>query len=197
MKVLAVVICTFLASHSFAGTPKVASKTSSTASSTVEFVEGEEGLTFKAVGHPSALNVNGVGPKPKGTLQLVDGKLTGDLSMDMTKLTAGMSLRTNHMKEKVFEVETYPEAKLTFTELKLIAGAESLPFRGNLLFHGVTKPVEGKMKIVRKEDDFEVHADFEVKLTDFNIKPPAFAGITIEDKVSITIDTQAKMKKLE
>ncbi len=149
------------------------------------------------MGHPSALNVNGLGPKPKGSLQLVDGNLTGDLVMDMSKLTAGMSLRTNHMKEKVFEVKKFPEAKLTFNELKLIAGADSLPFRGTLLFHGVSKPVEGKMKITRKEDDFEVSADFEIKLTDFDIKPPAFAGITIEDKVSIAVNTEAKMKKIE
>ena len=122
-----------------------------------------------------------------------DGNITGDLIVDLNKLDTGITLRTKHMKEKCLEVEKYPQAKISITEMKYIAGADSIPFSGTLTLHGVSKPVAGKMKVERKDDSMSIHADFDVKMSDYAIVVPVFAGITVEDKVAIAVDAKAQM----
>jgi polyisoprenoid-binding protein YceI len=163
----------------------------SASAATLIFDDKDGKIEFHATTHPVGVNVNGTGPAPKGSLISDQGKLTGELTIDLTQLEAGMALRTNHMKQKVFEVEKYPEAKLMIKDLKLIAGADSVPFQGDLTLHGVTKPVEGKAKIDRKETSMNVNADFDIKLTDFAIVVKPFAGVSVDDKVSVTVDTKA------
>ena len=162
----------------------------------MNFDQKEGKLEFHATGHPSAVKVNGEGPIPKGTLTLANGKLNGSLTVDMTKLDTGISLRTNHMKEKALEVDKYPEAKLVITDMKLIAGADSIPFRGDLTLHGETKPIEGKAKVERKEDSMNVHADFDLKLSDYKIIIKPFAGISMDDKVAVVVDSKAVMESV-
>lgn len=49
------------------------------------------------------------------------------------------------------------------------------------------------MKVERKDDAMSIHADFDVKMSDYAIVVPVFAGITVEDKVAIAVDAKAQM----
>lgn len=158
--------------------------------------EDDKPLEFKAQANPGGININGTGPAPVGTLKVTDGRVSGELVIDLSKLDSGMPMRTKHMKEKALEVEKFPNATLSFTDLKLLSGADLVPFYGKLTLHGVTKPVEGKIKFDRKEPEMKVHADFNIKLSDFAIPTQKFAGITVDDQVSIVIDTLTEMKSV-
>jgi polyisoprenoid-binding protein YceI len=152
-------------------------------------------LEFHATTHPVGINVNGTGPIPKGELSLENGKLTGELKLDLNQLDAGMSMRTTHMKERALETEKFPEATLKITDLKLISGADAVPFRGDLTLHGVTKPVEGTLKLDRKSDPMDLHADFDLKMSDYAIVVKPFAGVSVDDKVSINVESKATLSK--
>jgi polyisoprenoid-binding protein YceI len=158
----------------------------------------DTGLTeFHAVGRPSALKINGKGDAPKGEIELVNGKAKGVLTVDMTSLDTGISMRTHHMKEKYLETEKFPKAKLTISEVTLPESAakgdfavEKAPFKGTLLLHGVEKPVTGTANVARKGDSVDLLSNFALKVSDYGISIPSFAGITMADDV--TLDVQAK-----
>jgi hypothetical protein len=57
-------------------------------------------------------------------------------------------------------------------------------FEGLLTLHGVTKPVSGKFSI---SDQRAVEASFSVKLIDFAVAIPTFAGVTVADNVEVNV----------
>lgn len=182
----------FISTQAFAGTATTTAPKAAAEKTALTFL-ADGSIAFHATGRPSALKINGEGPVPQGSLSMSDGNITGDLIVDLNKLDTGITLRTKHMKEKCLEVEKYPQAKISITEMKYIAGADSIPFSGTLSLHGVSKPVTGKMKVERKDDAMSIHADFDVKMSDYAIVVPVFAGITVEDKVAIAVDAKAQM----
>jgi polyisoprenoid-binding protein YceI len=163
------------------------------AKNVMTFDQKEGELKFHTTTHPGSINIDGTGPMPIGALTLNNGKLTGELKVDLTKLDAGMSMRTTHMKEKALEVDKFPEAKLVITDLKLISGADTVPFTGDLTLHGVTKTIEGKAKVDRKEEALNVHADFDLKWSDYGIVVKPFAGVSVDEKVSVAVDSKANL----
>lgn len=169
------------------------------ATENVSFDKGTGSVAFHAVGRPSAIKINGTGAAPKGAVSWgSDGKVSGELALDISSLDTGISMRTNHMKEKYLEVEKFPQSKLTLTEVNLPAAdfgkdfsESSIPFKGNLSLHGVSKPVTGTAKIEQKGTNVSVHAEFTIKITDYQIPIPVFAGITVADEVSLVIEASA------
>lgn len=169
------------------------------ATETVGFDKGTGSIAFHAVGRPSAIKINGTGAAPKGAIAWAsDGKVSGELTLDISSLDTGISMRTNHMKEKYLEVAKFPQSKLSLSEVNLPAAdfgkdfsESSVPFKGTLTLHGVTKPVSGTAKIEQKGMNVSVHAEFAIKITDYQIPIPVFAGITVADEVSLVVDAAA------
>jgi polyisoprenoid-binding protein YceI len=173
------------------------------AGATVSFDSAKGETLFHAVGHPSALNINGHGAAPKGQLSITDGKVGGTLTLDLSTLDTGIGTRTGHMKEKYLEVEKFPEAKLVLDPIALPTGAadketgvyEKIPFTGKLTLHGVEKPVSGVTKIERKGAVVNVDATFSIDITDYKIVQPKFAGITIDKDVALEIKSETQLGK--
>jgi polyisoprenoid-binding protein YceI len=165
----------------------------------VGFDQGTGSVAFHAVGRPSAIKINGTGAAPKGAITWgSDGKVAGELTLDISSLDTGISMRTNHMKEKYLEVDKFPQSKLALTEVSLPAtdfgkdfSESSVPFKGTLTLHGVSKPVTGTAKIEQKGKNVSVHAEFTIKISDYAIAIPVFAGITVADEVSLVVEAAA------
>ena len=78
-------------------------------------------VEFLAVGQPSALKIRGKlsDEKPiSGSLEVVDGSLSGTAKVKLDGFDTGIELRNRHMKEKYLETGKYPETavKLEPTE---------------------------------------------------------------------------------
>ena len=163
--------------------------------------KGNGSVTFDAVGKPSALKIHAKGDAPKGRLTVTGGKVAGTVSLKLDSLDTGIGMRNEHMKKRYLETDKYPEARLTITELNLPANyaapdfaADKLPFKGMLSLHGVEKPVEGTAKVSRSGDDLSLEAHFGLKIEDFEIKLPTFAGITMASDVSCGVEAKAPFK---
>ncbi|MDR3606988.1 MAG: YceI family protein [Oligoflexia bacterium] len=165
----------------------------------IDFDRATGSSAFHAVGRPSAIKINGTGASPKGVLTWGDdGRVGGSVTLDLSSLDTGISMRTNHMKEKYLEAGKFPQAKLAITELGIPATnvskeftQENASFKGNLTLHGVTKPVSGTLRIEHHAKNAVVHAEFTVKISDYSIAIPVFAGITVADEVNIAVDANA------
>lgn len=172
-----------------------------------QFVFPAEGgkVLFKAVGNPSALVINGKGTGAVGTLKISGEKaIEGELTFDLKTLDSGIGLRDRHMKNKYLEVEKFPEAKFTPTQVPWTdpsaAATQNLkaaPFTGKLSLHGVEIPVSGTVTTkAGSTGKLDCEFEFKIKLTDYKIEIPSFAEITVADTVDITVQSQVEVKSL-
>jgi polyisoprenoid-binding protein YceI len=164
---------------------------------------GAGAVTFDAVGKPSALKIHAKGAAPKGRFKVTEGKVSGVATFKLDSLDTGIGMRNDHMKKRYLETAKYPEAKLTLADLPLPSGfatsdfsAKDLPFKGMLSLHGVEKPVEGTLQLDREGGDLAINAVFPLKIEDFSIKSPSFAGITMASDVSCAVEIKAPLKSL-
>jgi polyisoprenoid-binding protein YceI len=164
----------------------------------VDLDNGSGNVEFRATGHPSSLRIVGKGAAPKGKFTVAGNQAQGTISFDLNSLDTGIEMRTHHMKEKYLETGKYQQATLTVSHLTLpedIAishfSAENIPFTGTLLLHGVQKPVSGTAKIEKTGDKVILSAQFGLKVSDYGIVIPSFAGITMADEVQVTVADSA------
>lgn len=176
-----------------------------TASAELRFkVEKQAGqVRFTAIGNPSALRIEGKGEGPEGKLiaRAAEGKsvdLSGALTFSVSTLESGMPLRDRHMKEKYLETEKFSNATLALSSVRIPAAAlespqeSAFPFSGELILHGVKRPVSGTAAVAKIDGAVKVKAAFRLKLQDHQIAIPSFAGITVADEVDVQAEFPAQ-----
>lgn len=151
--------------------------------------------SFLAIGNPSAIRIDGKGEGPEGELISKEAgenlALSGELRVNLKAYDTGIALRDRHMKEKYLEVEKYEKAILTVGDLTVPKsafvkeGESKWPFTGVLELHGVKKSVQGEFTLKNSKEGLSLNAGFPLKLSDFGITVPSFAGITVADQVEV------------
>ena len=146
-----------------------------------------------------AIHIDGKGDGPSGTLQLkpqgANILINGSLAFLIDSLKTGISMRDRHMKEKYLETGKYSEARLTLKDFSTSAdvlgeGDQSFAFTGMLFLHGLEKEVKGQINTHRNAgaaSEVVIATNFKIKLTDFAVSVPSFAGITVADEVDIKV----------
>jgi polyisoprenoid-binding protein YceI len=159
--------------------------------------EGE--VHFNAIGNPDFLKVEGKGEGPSGEVSIDGKKLSARMSFALSTLDTGIKKRNEHMKEKYLKVGTHPEALLVIENVDLshdYSASKKFPelikYKGKLTLNGVSKDIESEIKSASKPGVHELSSDFAIKLTDFGIEIPSFAGVTIADEVKIQVKTRLK-----
>lgn len=159
---------------------------------TIELRAASGKVKFLAIGKPAMLRIGGEGTGPEGKIAIEDKKISGELKVDLRSLNTGIDLRDEHMKNKYLEIATYPMATLTLNRVELekvpaelVGKLTSQKFTGTLSFHGISKPVDGVFDVEADGKNLNVKAQYSVKLSEFNIEIPSYAGIKVADKVDI------------
>ena len=167
---------------------------------TVDMDHSNGSVEFRATGHPSSLKIVGKGSAPKGSLLVADTQVKGSLLFDLTSLDTGIEMRTHHMKEKYLETGKFHDAKLTITRMTLSQSLatehfnlDSVPFAGKLSLHGVERPVSGTAKIEKNGKNVSFTAQFGLKISDYRIAVPSFAGMTVADDVQVSVTDSAPL----
>lgn len=160
------------------------------------FKDQNGAVEFKAKGWPNLLKINGKGAGFTGEVHVADNKASGVLKMNLDTLKTGISLRDDHMKNKYLNVKEFPTAELEIINVivpEKLKGTK--PFNGKLTLHGVTKNVEGVVKFNGlKKDKAKIDAEFDIKISDFNIELPSFKGITVAEDVKVKVSSKAEVK---
>jgi polyisoprenoid-binding protein YceI len=157
-------------------------------------------VSFVAVGKPSMLKISGEDESLNVTLLETNQLINGSISIDLKDLSTGIDLRDRHLKEKYLEIGKFPKAQLELKNLKILTPTseikstlKNLPFQGTLTLHGVTKSVSGQYELESQENSILVHASFVLKISDYDIKVPAYMGISVADNVNV--ETVLTLKK--
>lgn len=152
-------------------------------------VQPESKIAFSAVGKPGFIRISGEGAEASGRLQYDNASLSGDILFAIKSISTGIDMRDSHLKEKYLEIAKFPEAKLTFVNLKIPSLEEKeLKWTGKLSLHGKEHEVSGEAELHCKDfKPCEVKTSFPIMLEDFAVDIPTYAGITVAKKVDIEV----------
>lgn len=161
-------------------------------------LHGTGKVEFVAIGRPSAVKIHGEGSGLTSALVFSKNAVQGHFDFPVDQFDTGIEMRTRHMKEKYFETAKFPQATLELTSVALPQSpadsgfsVKDVPFQGNLTFHGVTKPVQGRFNANAKSGSIAGTADFEVKTTDFGMEVPKYLGITVAENVQVHVNFES------
>jgi len=148
--------------------------------SLAQFAYGGGTCEYSGKAAKGILDFTGKGCSIEGKPVVLAGKVSGEFTVDLTKLDAGV--RTEHMLGKYLEVSKFPKAKLVLDPLPEAGG----PFTGNFTLHGVTKPIKG----TASKSSIGWGFAFDVNYREYGIEKAEKAGVVIGDTISIsgTID---------
>lgn len=151
-------------------------------------------VEFDAIGKPAMINIKGMGAKAKGSLSSLDKVISGEFTVYLKDFTTDMDLRDEHMKEKYLEVEKsgFDKAVLKInqkldTQIPSNGQWEPQGLKGLLTLHGVTKEVPLNCKLNIKDSTASGVVNFKIKVQDYKIEIPSFAGITMADEVDVKV----------
>jgi polyisoprenoid-binding protein YceI len=164
---------------------------STTYAKTLDFSSGVS-VEYTAKGNPGLLIINGTGAKAKGFFKNESKALNGSFTLNLKEFTSDLEMRDDHLRENYLEVHKsgFDQAKLVINDVALQDFPENGKwiqenFKGMLTLHGVTKEVKlyADLNVVDSIASGKIF--FKIKLNDFNINIPSFAGITVAEEVTI------------
>jgi polyisoprenoid-binding protein YceI len=130
------------------------------------------------------------------------GVVAGELAVDLRTLQTGIALRDNHMREKYLEVhrgDSFAAATLGRIRLDGIDPVNLVgktTFRGVLTLHGQARDVAGTADIRRSDRSLRVHADFPLKVSDFEIASPTYLGVGVRNEVTVAVNFKVARKPI-
>jgi hypothetical protein len=166
----------------------------------VNLSKGAGSVEFSADVKPGFFKIHGKGGSPVGNVSEDHGVLKGEIKFSLDSLDTGIGQRNSHMKEKYLQTSKYPDAKFTIQKLELptdfltsTTSPHSVPFSGKLLLHGVENAVTGVATVEKKSGNVDFTTHFQIKLEDYKIETPRFAGVSVSDVIDITVKDQAPL----
>lgn len=97
-----------------------------------------------------------------------------NIVVDLKNLKTGIQLRDQHTLEKL-EAKKFPQVKLIKAEGKDGKGSGTIEIRG------IQKPIEGTFEV----NNNKLTAEFELKMSDFDIKGVKYMGVGAKDTVKV------------
>lgn len=157
-------------------------------------VDDNSHLEFLAIGRPAMIRIKGESKGPHGNIEINGGKVAGKFTLKLDDLSTGIEMRDHHMKEKYLETQKTPLAELSVENLVLsnMDKATDIPFEGTLQLHNFSKKISGTVSLESQGANKQVVANFKMRLSDFSIAIPSYAGLTVADEVQVKINLNLK-----
>ncbi|GAB1372427.1 hypothetical protein MASR1M45_24890 [Candidatus Kapaibacterium sp.] len=121
-------------------------------------------------------------------------KLVGSelyFEVDLNSVDTGIGLRNRHeriicMQLNIRHLQVKCNAKVNDTEY-------DVKVKGKMFVHGVTKEISVSGKIYKLGEGYKLKSNFEIKLTDYNIKVPKFMFVRISEDIKLYLDFVVKL----
>jgi len=135
-------------------------------------------------GGPAGMSIDGT----SSDVNVADDGSTVTITVGLSALTTGISLRDKHMKDAL-ETDKYATTTLSVPRgsLKIpAAGASSSGDAGGTMkLHGQSKAVTVHYTAKNDGGVISVTGNTTVNMSDFGIKPPSYLGVTVKNDVAV------------
>ena len=118
--------------------------------------------------------------------------------LDPKSLSTGMSLRDDHMRNKIFAVgDAIPELKFSAGKIQCphpeSAKETACEVQGMFTMRGIAKPFAIALKVRQAgQGAFKISGEGRIKLTAFGVEPPCQLGVCVSDEVQLKLEFQAR-----
>ena len=108
--------------------------------------------------------------------------------------------RDSHMGEVIesyiFHDVIFKGKVVALDSLQSVAGNQRFIWKvaGQLTFHGVTRPLEVPVQCSVQDNQLQASGEFNLKLTDFDIKLPSLLGMKVKDSLRMVFNVVADQK---
>ncbi len=147
--------------------------------------------SFAAVG-PAGLRIEG----KTSEVIVVEQHGIVRVTVALSGLDTGISLRNRHMREKYLETDKYPIAELEVPRAALQIPDDGKPAsavaEGSLTLHGQTRKVSFSYRAHRTLAAFDVEGTTKLNMRDYGVQVPSYLGITVKPEVEVNVRFQAK-----
>ncbi len=163
-------------------------------SGTVKFVASTNIGAISIHGQSNAL-AGRVQAQPSGGQINVDQL---EAHLDPKSLSTGMSLRDEHMRNKIFAVgDAIPELKFAASKIQCphpeLSKETACQVQGTFTMRGIAKPFSIALKVRQAgQGSFKVSGEGRIKLTAFGVEPPCQLGVCVTDEVQLKLEFQAR-----
>lgn len=163
-------------------------------------------VEFKAKSNPAVLTVHGINGVPEGRADLIqEGQfvyMSAEVKVDLATFETGFSTRDETMRNEYLETSKNEfrfailklgKIKISEEPLEKLTKANNVSFEGDLSLHGKNQKVIGILTLI-KEKNLEITLSYKIQLSDFAIKQPYFAGISIANEIEINASATLNKK---
>lgn len=98
---------------------------------------------------------------------------------------SGNSNRDSHALEAL-EALKFPN--VSFSASNIQEANNELTIKGNLTFHGVTKPIEIKAKKTASKGNIKIEGKFDINMKDYGVEPPGLMGVRADEKINLNFN---------
>ena len=134
---------------------------------------------------------NGSFEKFTGTIELAGSdveKSRVSIDIDLNSITTESKGLSDHLKTAdFFDVQKFPKATFTSTQIKAAGGSNAYQITGILDLHGVKKTITFPATIKVEPDSVSVNSEFSINRKDFGIMYPGKANDLIRDEVLLKL----------
>jgi len=167
----------------------VTAATPATAGERLEITPQNSKITF--TGSKVTGIENGSFEKFTGTIELVGSdveKSRVSIEIDLNSITTESKGLSDHLKTAdFFDVQKFPKATFTSTQIKAATGSNAYQITGILDLHGVKKAITFPAAIKVDPDSISVNSEFSINRKDFGIVYPGKANDLIRDEVVLKL----------
>ena len=119
--------------------------------------------------------------------------------MNMISFKFKKALMESHFNEKYVESEKYPKSTFTgkikdWNSIMLDGNNHNVTSVGKIIIHGIEKEIEVKGYIQKNNQNITINSDFELIISDFEIKIPKLVRDKISKKVKVKVNINLKQK---
>ena len=121
------------------------------------------------------------------------------IEVDLTTIDTGIGLRNRHMRDDYLETDKYRYAIFTGTideVIKKESGDFDVKATGTFKLHGVEKQLTATASVNPKGTLFVAETQFNVALTDYNIKIPQLMFMKIDENMDVRVNVTFKTIEL-
>lgn len=131
-------------------------------------------------------------------LELADGRLDlaapvgGHVEFPADRVKTGNRLYDYELDRRL-DVRRYPRMTGDVREIRPRVGGNGYRMRGDLTFHGVTRSVEGDLRVRPLDDQtIEVEGELQLDMRDFGLEPPKLLMLRVHPDVRVRARAIAK-----
>jgi polyisoprenoid-binding protein YceI len=109
--------------------------------------------------------------------------IKGEIIIKSIDLRSDNSSRDKSMYELL---KTNENPKIYFTIKRIFLFEDKYRIDGELVINGIKRDISSISSIINKNKKIVLTGSFDIKLTDFNLKPPTMFFLTVRDEINIT-----------